>query len=94
LPLPKAVVYALIAHRLIAIMLGRLRMTIQECIKTFFEVAKKTFSGDGLSKAWNLVTGGVRYNEKAFENALKAMVKDKLGDENSPLRSPGSGCKV
>jgi predicted acylesterase/phospholipase RssA len=75
-------------------MLGRLRMTVQECIKTFYSIAEKAFSVSLLSKAWGLVTEGARYDEKILEKAIKAVIKEKLGDENAPMRSAGNECKV
>jgi patatin-like phospholipase/acyl hydrolase len=79
---------------LIAIMLGRLRMvfsfakanwqSIHECIQEYIDLSSKVFDIDQ-------VLGGVipfgddacRFNYKHLEDAIRAVVKKKLGDKNA-----------
>jgi hypothetical protein len=61
----------LILHdRLIAIMLGRLRMTIGEALSTFREIAAELFS-----KRRSLVPLATKYHHEPFEYLMGQIVK-------------------
>ncbi|KAF8071587.1 acyl transferase/acyl hydrolase/lysophospholipase [Lyophyllum atratum] len=81
---------------LIAIMLGRLQMTIPECIKVYTQLASQIFSANAIERAVNFAGTGAYYKKDNFEKGLKALIKQKTGDENAPMLDPDTSnkCKV
>ncbi|KAG6876907.1 hypothetical protein C0993_012163 [Termitomyces sp. T159_Od127] len=81
---------------LIAIMLGRLQMTISECIKVYESLASDIFSAHRAQRTWNFSTTGAYYKAKYFEEGLKNLIKEKTGDENASMLDPDpkNKCKV
>ncbi|KAJ8488254.1 hypothetical protein ONZ45_g14017 [Pleurotus djamor] len=79
---------------LIAIMLGRLRMTIEECIEAYMSIAADIFSATTAEKAFNVMKTGVKYKADKMEKVLKAFIKRRTGDENAPLLDLSNRCKV
>jgi len=80
---------------LIAIMLGRLKMSLKDCIQAYKELSgdiftKRNFASRVVAKG----TLGPIFNEKPFEAAIKAVVKTRLGDEEALLWTKEKGCKV
>ncbi|KAG5654010.1 hypothetical protein H0H81_008319 [Sphagnurus paluster] len=77
---------------LIAIMLGRLQMTVSECIEAYNTLSSSIFS----EKATTKFTNGYWYKADNFEKAAKALIKKKTGDENALMRDPdpNNKCKV
>lgn len=75
-------------------MLGRLKMTIGDCVQSYYNIAKSVFSGGGKGKrtAWSL--GVAQYNAHKFEDAVKELVKTHLGDPEAPMLDPNPTCKV
>ncbi|KAK6003120.1 hypothetical protein QM012_000965 [Aureobasidium pullulans] len=81
---------------LIAIMLGRLEMTVDECIQKYQDFMTKVFTISWLKrKASDWHIGGDKYDAKILESCIKEVVKDRLGDENAMLLDDREGaCKV
>ncbi|KAF9553084.1 phospholipase [Agrocybe pediades] len=80
---------------LIAIMLGRLRMTIDECIAAYEKLAAKIFDAGLIGKVIDGVTTGARYSKDALEEAIKEVMKQYTGDPNAPMKDPKEdSCKV
>ncbi|CZR57037.1 uncharacterized protein PAC_06926 [Phialocephala subalpina] len=78
---------------LIAIMLGRLKMSIKECIDNYNEVMVKVFP-KVVSGAWN-AGGGSRYEASKLEKAIREVVKKQLGNEEALLfDSSDNPCKI
>lgn len=82
---------------LIAIMLGRLRMTVDETLQEYRRLAKTVFSDT------KNVFGDEAYKATTFEKAVQAIVRrygslhgEKLADSNMTLLDPQheSACKV
>ncbi|KAJ7884782.1 FabD/lysophospholipase-like protein [Mycena olivaceomarginata] len=72
---------------IIAIMLGRLRMSVAQAIECYDDLADKVFreskiGGDGMYKATNL------------EQVIKAIVEERTGDCDAPLLDDGATCKI
>ena len=65
---------------LIAIMLGRLRMTVDEAIEAYESLSKAIFG----SKRSRFHDG--KYSSKTFESVIKSVVAAKLGNENAKMR--------
>ncbi|KAL4257458.1 FabD/lysophospholipase-like protein [Pleurotus pulmonarius] len=81
---------------LIALMLGRLRMSIPQCIAAYNKFASEIFewNGDKATAAKRLASG-YAYGADTFESAIKAIVKQySPGDETMISKSPGHYCKV
>ena len=57
-------------------MLGRLRMTIQECIETYHTLSKAVFDESGLHQFVNFAAEGHRFSIEKLEEAIKAVVQD------------------
>jgi hypothetical protein len=76
-------------------MLGRLQMSIDECIKDYEVVMKKVFPA-GTWKKWNFITGGEFYDEKPLENAIREIVNRKLKDPDAVLleKDESNPCKM
>ncbi|THW78202.1 hypothetical protein D6D18_09738 [Aureobasidium pullulans] len=72
------------AHRLIAIMLGRLEMSVDECIEKYKDFMKKVFAVSWRNKVRTL-TDGAKYDETVLGSCIKEVVKEKLGDEDAKL---------
>ena len=68
-------------------MLGRLQMTIDECIDQYKKVMGKVFP-EGAWKKTRFATKGEFYDEKPLEQAIKDIVKLKLGSEDAMLHDP------
>ncbi|KAJ8109063.1 hypothetical protein OPT61_g7729 [Boeremia exigua] len=82
---------------LIAIMLGRLRMSIGDCIKRYKDFMTEIFgSGYGkIGQAASLVFNGSKYGSNDLEKVIKGIVRQELGDENAPLLDDRKdACKV
>ncbi|KAF5368755.1 hypothetical protein D9757_010417 [Collybiopsis confluens] len=83
---------------LIALMLGRLHMSIEECETEYDIISEKVFGKKGLiindeDKAF--LTGSSLYEAKYLEDEFKRLVQRKLGDADAPLfESDDPGCKV
>ena len=74
--------------RLIAIMLGRLKMSIKECIAAYDDLASTIFD------PINTIEDGY-YDPAVLEKAVKGIISAHLQDENAPMTSPPSDkCKV
>ncbi|KAI1176857.1 acyl transferase/acyl hydrolase/lysophospholipase [Nemania sp. FL0916] len=78
---------------LIAIMLGRLKMSVQECIETYEKLMDEVFTG---RKWWRYLWSGKFYDEKKLERLIKNVIKDKLSEEGEDalLYHPDHKCKV
>lgn len=79
---------------LIAIMLGRLRMSIPDCIQAYLELADEVFD----KKRHRFSYGGKvqgRFDAKALEHAIKKVLQDQNLNEDELLKAPEDGrCKV
>jgi hypothetical protein len=64
---------------IIALMLGRRRMSASECIDTYLDMSEKLF---GQSQGF---THREKFNPEALERVVKEIVKRKTGKENMPL---------
>ncbi|KAF8961390.1 acyl transferase/acyl hydrolase/lysophospholipase [Flammula alnicola] len=64
---------------IIALMLGRLRMDVDQAIKYYDDLAKHVFSDP---KRWG---GDGKFKATKLEEAIKSVVKDVTGDSESPL---------
>ncbi|THZ03199.1 phospholipase, patatin family protein, partial [Aureobasidium pullulans] len=78
---------------LIAIMLGRLDMSVDECIKAYTELSATVFH-----KKHRIpvdIKGNLkeRYDSKVLEQAIKQIIRDRNLDENTLLKDP-QGTKV
>ncbi|KAI0755384.1 acyl transferase/acyl hydrolase/lysophospholipase [Daedaleopsis nitida] len=81
----------------IAIMLGRLRMSIDECLATYEGFMKQIFDKGWWEKNKNFVKNGYFYSGDELEGIIKGLVEKKLGDANAPLvdpADPNPRCKV
>ncbi|OJJ82631.1 uncharacterized protein ASPGLDRAFT_129530 [Aspergillus glaucus CBS 516.65] len=79
---------------LIAIMLGRLKMGVNECIDAYNTLATQAFT----RKAYLPITltGHVkeRFDSKQLEAALKKAIADRLHDQDALLKDPDTSCRV
>ena len=79
-------------HSLIAIMLGLLRMDVDTCIETYSSLAKDIFplegwlSGSKLGRLKKAATGKQRFSPAPFEAAIKHLVAEATGEEETPMR--------
>lgn len=88
-------VHKLIACRLLAIMLGRLKMDIDACIAAYIEMSDKIFQKK--YHRVNLKNGKVqgRFDSVELERAIKEIIKSQGLDEDALLMDlPDAPCKV
>ncbi|KAI1120636.1 hypothetical protein F5Y10DRAFT_289506 [Nemania abortiva] len=83
---------------LIAIMLGRLQMDVDECITKYINLSKKVFQPkrkkfELISKMLDLWTVKGSYDSEALEAEFKNEAHNREGDENALLESESS-CKI
>ncbi|TGO16416.1 hypothetical protein BTUL_0028g00160 [Botrytis tulipae] len=72
---------------LIAIMIGRLGMTVDECIETYKKLGKTVF---GKKKAFGIgrtMFSGSMYETKDLQTAIKTLVAERLKQERVPSRA-------
>lgn len=75
---------------LIAIMLGRLRMSVRECIDTYLEISPKIFTKiHHIGVNWKGKTQG-RFDHLALESAVKNMLKQQGENEDEIFAENGS----
>ncbi|KXN83116.1 Calcium-independent phospholipase A2-gamma [Leucoagaricus sp. SymC.cos] len=80
---------------LIAIMLGRLRMTVDQCIEAYESLASKIFAESIQHQVYDMANTGARYSASALESAIKEIVKKYTGDEDALMRDTSENpCKV
>ncbi|PVH83911.1 FabD/lysophospholipase-like protein [Cadophora sp. DSE1049] len=85
---------------LIAIMLGRLEMGIQEAIDAYLEFSTSIFRPKRkkvalLARVADVLKTTGRFDTENFEKCIKRIVNERLGDENALLIQDGnSTCKV
>lgn len=75
------------SSRINAILLGRLRMTIDDAIQAFKYILAKAFSGS----TW---FGTQEFRAKRLEGALRAIVRLKMENGESLMVQPESKCKT
>lgn len=84
-----------LCYRLIALLLGRLKLSVPEAIVTFRSLSRQIFpanKGNWLAKHVALATARTYYDASAFETELRKLLEQKTGDpevrmlEDSPCR--------
>ncbi|THZ56907.1 ankyrin [Aureobasidium pullulans] len=78
---------------LIAIMLGRLDMSVDECIKAYTELSATVFHKKHRIPVNIRANLKERYDSKVLEQAIKQIIRDRNLDENTLLKDP-QGTKV
>ena len=63
-------------------MLGRLRMSVDECIEAYLKLSKEIFD-----EARRL-GGSAQYAASAMEEKMKDIIRSKTGDEDTKMRDP------
>lgn len=79
--------------RIIAIMLGRLRMDIEDCIQIYKDLFKPIFSKPG----WKIGLKGdikYRYDYRILEDAIKNVIGDEINDREALLYNNSKDCRV
>ncbi|KAL4247804.1 hypothetical protein ABKN59_007113 [Abortiporus biennis] len=76
---------------LIAVMLGRLRMTVQECIDAFNEMAETIFTNP--FKDTDFLLTGAKYKASVLERAIKDVVASQLDSEDAIMLDQDNKCK-
>lgn len=79
-------------------MLGRLHMTIDDCIASYAQFMEKIFKNEHgkLGQAASLVFHGAKFGSEDLEDVVKQIVGERLGDKNALLldeRSKEAGAK-
>ena len=81
---------------LIALMLGRLRMTVDECIDTYVKLSQDIFGRRNSFALLRRLGGGAQYSASVMDQKVKDIVKSKTGDADEKMRDPlkGKCCKT
>ena len=84
------------ALRLIAIMLGRLEMSVESCIAAYTNLMESVFGGRSSPVDWSLNVKG-RYSSQALETAIKSLIPEHEGPDTALLndeRSERRACRA
>ena len=74
---------------LIAILLGRLRMSVDDAIRVYVSFAKQVFA----TKAARHLLSPNKFDHKKFEDVIKLTIKDRTGDVDARMADPlGTSC--
>ncbi|KAJ5689918.1 hypothetical protein N7462_004310 [Penicillium macrosclerotiorum] len=80
---------------LIAIMLGRLKMSIKDCIDEYNKVMDQVFPPtDKYTKNIKLFKNGEYYDSSNLEKIIQDLIKRKLGDADASLLDESNPCKI
>lgn len=85
---------------IIAIMLGCLRMTLDECHDAYIELSTTIFQpkrskSNIFARVIDLISANERYNSAKLEEIIQAIIAARTGNAHAPLRGPkDSPCKV
>jgi patatin-like phospholipase/acyl hydrolase len=84
---------------IIAVMLGRLRMTLDECHEAYIKLAKTIFKPKRcrfniIGRGLDALSASERYDSQKFEEVVKAIIAKRKGSSRERLYSPEEGCKV
>jgi hypothetical protein len=84
--------------RIIAVMLGRLRMSLDECEKAYLTLSKKIFTPRRSSFQWfgrgmDFLQANGRFDARILEIAMKECIGN-YTDTEALFKNPGSPCKV
>ncbi|EAW07001.1 uncharacterized protein ACLA_087040 [Aspergillus clavatus NRRL 1] len=79
---------------LIAIMLGRLKMDVDQCIDAYYRLSKQAFTRKSFFPV--TIRGGfnARFDSKKLEQALKTVIAEQGLDEDALLQDPDASCHV
>ena len=78
---------------LIALMLGRLRMSVDECIDAYIKLSKEIFDERKSFAGLRRLGGNAQYTASTMEEKLKDIIRLKTGDENAKMKDPlGKKC--
>ena len=72
---------------IIALMLGRLRMSVSECISAYLIMSEKVF---GRPQSF---TRREKFDPRALEEAIKTIVEQRVGHQDALLQD-SAGCKT
>jgi patatin-like phospholipase/acyl hydrolase len=73
---------------LIALMLGRLRMTVQEAITYYRDFSEKVFKDTLSYPRWRLLRGKAMYDASILEERIKDICSKHTDSKKAPLRDP------
>lgn len=79
---------------LIAIMLGRLEMDVDSCIKWYIYLCKLVFSNKKLSPIDLMTNIRARFDSDKLEEAIKKVMVQHGAAEEELLKKPENSCKV
>ena len=74
-------------YSIIALMLGRLRMSATECIAAYLTMSEKVFGQP------ENFTKREKFDPQALEEAIKTIIEQRIGNSGAPLQDP-TGCKT
>jgi hypothetical protein len=90
---------ALSHNSLIAIMLGRLQMDVDTCIKKYLELSLAAFQPKRakarlLSRAKDIWKVDGKYSSESLAIGIRSIVKSYEGDDQAKLMNPDAPCKT
>jgi patatin-like phospholipase/acyl hydrolase len=83
---------------IIAVMLGRLGMTVDDCLEEFKATGKavfdKTVSSTTIGKIFKGASGSAFYDIKALQKRIKHILQERKLDSDTPFLEDDPSCKV
>jgi len=73
---------------IIALMLGRLRMSVDECIDAYINLSKEVFDDRKSFPEPRGLGGRAQYAASAMEERMKDLIRLKTGDEDAKMKDP------
>lgn len=81
------------SDRLIAIMLGRLNMSVEQCIEAYTEMAGEIFGRKKHRFGFNFrLHEQEKYDSEILKRAIQTILKKKGLDEDTLMKEKGSDC--
>ena len=75
-------------------MLGRLKMTIDECIKKYKASMTKVFNANSLEKYARFAAKGQFHDAVVLEGVIKDLIQERLGKNDVDLLDEADSCKM
>ena len=75
-------------------MLGRLKMTVHECIEKYQGFMTKVLNAGRWGKNMQFVRKGEFYDASVLEGVIKDLIREKLGKNDVELLYEGDPCKM
>ena len=75
-------------------MLGRLKMTVDECIEKYKGFMKKVFNAGIFGKKGHFIIHQEFYDAGVLEGVIKDLIRERIGKDDAELLNEADPCKM